>query len=76
MKIRNANTVALELEATGQIVEPGEEIEVDDELGASLCEQPRNWVPVGPQGPPAEERPKPRNRAGTATPEGENEENV
>lgn len=33
-----------EIAATGQIVLPGESVEVSDELGAALCEQASNWT--------------------------------
>lgn len=50
MKIRNVRPYTLEIGVTGQLVNPGEEVEVDDQLGASLCEQPANWKPVkGPK---------------------------
>lgn len=32
------------LAATGQRCEPGETIEVDDDLGRSLCEQTDKWA--------------------------------
>lgn len=32
-----------EIAATGQVVMPGETVEVPDELGAALCEQTSNW---------------------------------
>lgn len=44
MQIRNANSLTLEIAATGERVEPGDTVEVDDELGKSLLEQPANWV--------------------------------
>lgn len=34
------------IDATGQYAAPGEVIEVDDVLGASLLEQPSNWQAV------------------------------
>ncbi len=34
------------IDATGQYAGPGEVIEVDDVLGASLLEQESNWQPV------------------------------
>lgn len=40
---------ARELAATGQLVEPGETIEVDDDLGASLCEQVDVWADATPK---------------------------
>lgn len=45
MKIRNQREYALDIPYVG-VVNPGETIEVDDVLGASLCEQPANWAPV------------------------------
>lgn len=45
MKVRNLRPYALEIAATEQVVEPGELVEVDAELGASLLEQPDNWGP-------------------------------
>jgi hypothetical protein len=46
MKIKNVRGLALEIAATGQIVEPDQEVEVQPEVGASLCEQPANWQAV------------------------------
>lgn len=46
MKVRNVREYALTIAATGQKVEPGDEVEVPDWLGHSLCEQPANWAPV------------------------------
>lgn len=46
MQIRNANSLTLEIAATGARVEPGATVEVDDELGKSLLEQPANWAKV------------------------------
>lgn len=57
MQITNVHEAAREL-PTGQVVEPGETVEVDDELGASLCEQPANWASATPRS-----KPKPRRRA-------------
>lgn len=48
MKITNQDRRAREIAATGQIVEPGETVEVDDDLGRSLCEQPANWAEAKP----------------------------
>jgi len=45
VQILNASDHPREIVATGQIVNPGETVEVDDDLGASLCEQPDNWHP-------------------------------
>lgn len=36
----------VEIAATGQVVKPGESVEVDAALGAALCEQPSNWAPA------------------------------
>lgn len=44
MKVTNQRPWALEIVATQQVVEPGETVEVDDDLGKSLCEQPANWA--------------------------------
>lgn len=38
--VNQARTIA----ATGQRVEPGETVEVDQALGESLCEQPDVWA--------------------------------
>ncbi len=46
MKIRNVTGRPRGIGVTGQIVEPGEEIEVADDLGRSLLEQPARWAPV------------------------------
>lgn len=62
MKVRNLRPYALEIAATEQVVEPGELVEVDAELGASLLEQPDNWGP--PRGAPSADRPA--NSAGKA----------
>lgn len=45
MQVKNVREYALNIDA-GR-VEPGGSIEVDDELGASLLEQPDNWAPGG-----------------------------
>lgn len=45
MKVRNAREWAVEIE-TGELVDPGDTVEVDEALGARLCEQPDNWKPV------------------------------
>lgn len=44
MQIKNVRSYALEIAKTGQLVEPGESVEVDDDLGKSLLEQPDNWA--------------------------------
>lgn len=46
MQIRNANSLTLEIAATGDFVDPGQTVEVDDALGKSLLEQPANWQAV------------------------------
>lgn len=43
MKIRNVTDRARVIAATAQIVGPGETVEVDDDLGKSLLEQPDRW---------------------------------
>lgn len=43
MKVRNTHTSTLVIGDTGQVVEPGAEVEVDDELGARLVEQVDRW---------------------------------
>lgn len=46
MKIQNVTECALQIEATSQLVNPGDVVEVDALLGKSLCEQVSNWRPV------------------------------
>jgi hypothetical protein len=46
MQIRNVHDRMLEIADTGQRVDPGEVVEVDDVLGVSLCEQPERWAAV------------------------------
>lgn len=46
MQVKNKRPWAVEIATTGQTVEPGGTVEVDDELGRSLCEQPDNWEAV------------------------------
>lgn len=53
MQIRNAHGATLQIAATGQYVEPGATVDVDDELGAALIEQPANWTEVPTEAPPA-----------------------
>lgn len=53
MKITNVYARAREIAATGKVVEPGETVDVDEELGKSLCEQPDNWVKATPNKPKA-----------------------
>lgn len=44
MRIKNVRGYTLEIADTGDRVEPGAEVEVDDDLGKSLLEQPDNWA--------------------------------
>ena len=46
MKIRNVSGFDRMIAATGQTVEADGTVEVSDELGRSLCEQPANWEAV------------------------------
>jgi hypothetical protein len=49
MKVRNVSPVGDLDVATDRgfvLVNSGEVVEVSDEIGESLCEQPTNWVPV------------------------------
>ena len=46
MKVRNVSGFDRMIAATGQTVEADGIVEVSDELGASLCEQPANWEAV------------------------------
>lgn len=46
MKITLIADLAREIAVTNQFVEPGETVEVDDELGKSLCEQAEVWQPA------------------------------
>lgn len=48
MQIRNVSGLVREIanHPTRALVEPGDTVEVDDELGASLCEQAANWQAV------------------------------
>ena len=43
MKLKNLRSRTLEIAATGQLVEPGAEVEVDDDLGKQLAEQSDTW---------------------------------
>lgn len=44
MKFKNVSPRGdLELAATGDVVLAGESVEVDDDLGALLADQPENW---------------------------------
>lgn len=47
MHIRNVNKLPLQIAATSDVVEPGESVEVDEDLGKSLLEQPTNWAKGG-----------------------------
>lgn len=49
MKIRNARNTARTIAATGQTVEGGDTVDVDDELGRALLDQPDNWAAVKPE---------------------------
>lgn len=40
-------TDGVEINETGQVVLPGESVDVGDELALSLCEQAGNWEPDG-----------------------------
>lgn len=49
MRVKNVSDLARELddvEGRDVLAEPGEIIEVPDQLGESLCEQPANWQRV------------------------------
>lgn len=46
MRVTNVRGYPLELAATGEVCEPGDSLEVEDALGASLLEQPDNWAPA------------------------------
>jgi hypothetical protein len=46
MKVRNVSGFDRLIAATGQTVEADGTVEVSDELGRSLCEQPANWEAV------------------------------
>lgn len=49
MKVRNVSGVARGVTppySPAFVVDVDEQVEVDDELGKSLAEQPRNWKPV------------------------------
>lgn len=55
MRIKNARPEAVFVPAIDQVVDAGAEIEVDDELGSSLLEQPDNWKSVKPKPTEAKE---------------------
>lgn len=44
MKITNISDRSRVIAATSDIVEPGDSVEVADDLGASLCEQTDRWA--------------------------------
>ena len=44
MQIRNVRTYALEF--NGHVVPPKGTLDVPDDLGRALCEQPDNWAAV------------------------------
>lgn len=46
MRIKFKGSEAVEIADTGDLVEPGDVVEVDDALGASLCEQVDKWEPA------------------------------
>lgn len=52
MKVRNRRPVAVEVPALNNAtVEPGGVVDVDDVLGASMCEQVDNWAEVPAEKP-------------------------
>lgn len=55
--VTNVRGRRLEIAETGQVVGPGETVEVDDLLAARLCEQPANWRE-------GTDRPKPGKQTG------------
>lgn len=46
MNVTNRTDTTLTIAATGQTVAPGESVKVDNDLGASLCEQVKVWCPT------------------------------
>lgn len=48
MQIRNVRGHTLEIAATGQVAEPEASVDVPDDIGALLLEQPDNWQPAKP----------------------------
>lgn len=44
MRVKNVRGKTLEIVATGQLVAPGKTVDVPDDLGNSLLEQPANWA--------------------------------
>lgn len=51
MKVKNVSGFDRMIAATGKTVEDGATVEVPDELGESLCEQPANWEAVASEPP-------------------------
>lgn len=47
--IRLVGSTPREIAATGQVVEPGGTVDVDDVLAVSLCDQPDVWVVDSPK---------------------------
>lgn len=58
MQVRNKRPYAVEIVDTGQRVEAGETVEVDDELGERLAEQPDVWEVADGSSRPTIERVK------------------
>ena len=49
MRIRNLNPIGeVEVPSLGRVVAAGETVEVSDEVGAALLDQPMNWAPADP----------------------------
>lgn len=48
MHVVNQRSYALVIDATGVVAEPGVPVEVPDDLGKSLLEQPDNWAAAKP----------------------------
>lgn len=48
VKYVGPSTDGVEIADTGQVVLPGEVVDVDVVLAAGLCEQESNWQPVTP----------------------------
>lgn len=55
MQVTNMRPYAVEIVATGQSVGPGETVDVPDEVGESLAEQPDVWAAVGAGRPTVKE---------------------